>query len=392
MKSIFLLAILFCNLSLTSCKEPSTRDEYVKSENKKSETKIEKKDAPEAEYDIIEVARDLYVVWSIIFTESDRMLLTERNGKLRVIENGRLLDKPLKVFEEVSSKGEEGLMGLTADPDYKNNKFIYLSYAYSDFESGDLKVKVVRFKDNGDNLSDEKVIIDELPAERYHAGCRLKFGPDGKLYITTGDAGKRKLAQDVNSLYGKILRLNADGSVPEDNPYPGNPMWSYGHRNSQGIDWYPGTNVLYSTEHGPSGFDGPGGGDEVNVIIKDGNYGWPVVSHQESKEGMISPLIEFTPAIAPASGMFYTSDSLPQFKNNFLFGCLRGSGIMRVIIDESDHEKIISAEMMPDIDFGRIREVMQGPDGAIYFSTSNRDGRGSVRDGDDKIYKIVKRK
>lgn len=169
-------------------------------------------------------------------------------------------------------------------------------------------------------------------------------------------------------------------------------MWSYGHRNSQGIDWYPGTDILYSTEHGPSGFDGPGGGDEVNMIIKDGNYGWPVVSHKDSKVGMISPLIEFTPAIAPASGMFYTSDSIPQFKNNFFFGCLRGSGIMRVKIDESDHEKIISAELMPDIDFGRIREVMQGTDGAIYFSTSNRDGRGSVRDGDDKIYKIAKRK
>lgn len=190
MKNIFLLTIFFCNLSFTSCKEPSTREEYVKSDIEKSNTIIEKKETPEVDYDIIEVARDLYVVWSMIFTDSNRMLLTERNGKLRVIENGRLLDKPLKVFEEVSSKGEEGLMGLTADPDYKNNKFVYLSYAYSDSESGDLKVKVVRFKDNGNNLSDEMIIIDELPAERYHAGCRLKFGPDGKLYITTGDAGK----------------------------------------------------------------------------------------------------------------------------------------------------------------------------------------------------------
>ncbi|HMR39550.1 MAG TPA: PQQ-dependent sugar dehydrogenase [Ignavibacteria bacterium] len=397
MKNLLILTIFFYNISFTSCKVSSTRDEYADQNKSSGSEKVRPEetpeetpeDTPEAEYEIKEVAGNLYVVWSIIFTGDDRMLFTERNGKLRVIENGILSDKPLKEFAEVSSEGEEGLMGLAADPEYKTNKYIYLSYAYDD--GSDLKVKVVRYKDNGDNLSDEKVIMDDLPAERYHAGCRLKFGPDGKLYITTGDAGKRKLAQDINNLYGKILRVNSDGTVPEDNPFPGNPVWSYGHRNAQGIDWYPGTEILFSTEHGPSGFDGPGGGDEVNLIVKGGNYGWPEVSHKESKEGMISPLSEFTPAIAPASGMFYSSDAIPQFKNNFFFGCLRGSGIMRVVLDETDPEKIISAEMMPDVDFGRIREVMQGPDGSIYFSTSNRDGRGRIRENDDKIYKIVKK-
>jgi glucose/arabinose dehydrogenase len=389
MKNILMLAVIFYNLSFASCKSPSTRDEYIEKNKTSANTESGKSDTSEAEYEIKEVARDLYVVWSIIFTDTDRLLFTERNGKLRVMENGKLIDKPLMEFEEVSSEGEEGLMGLVADPDYKDNKFIYLSYAYS--SDGDLKVKVVRFKDNGDNLSDEKIIMDNLPAERYHAGCRLKFGPDGKLYITAGDAGERKLVQDINNLYGKLLRLNADGTVPDDNPFPGNPVWSYGHRNSQGIDWYPGTDILFSSEHGPSGFDGPGGGDEVNIIVKGGNYGWPVVSHEESKEGMISPEIVFTPAIAPASGMFYSSDSIPQFKNNYFIGCLRGSGIMRLIIDENDKGKVLSTELMPEVQFGRIREVMQGPDGAIYFSTSNRDGRGSIRDGDDKIYKIVKK-
>jgi glucose/arabinose dehydrogenase len=385
MKITTLIVLLFINILFINCKPSSTREENIKSVNNSDS----KKDTLSGSYEIKLVAEDLYVPWSIVFTSSDRMLVTERNGRLRIIKDGILSEQPLKIFEEVSSNGEEGLMGLALDPDYKENKYIYVSYAYGGTDK--LSVKVVRYKDEGDKLSGEKTIIDKLPAERYHAGCRLRFGPDGKLYITTGDAGERKLAQDINSLYGKILRINSDGSIPEDNPFPGNPVWSYGHRNSQGIDWYPGTDIMYSTEHGPSGFDGPGGGDEVNIIVKGGNYGWPVVSHKESKDGMISPVLEFTPAIAPASGMFYRSDSIPGFKNNFFYGCLRGSGMMRVIMDKDDPLKIISNELMPEVNFGRIREVTEGPDGAIYFSTSNRDGRGSVREGDDKIYKIVKK-
>jgi len=385
MKKITLIILFLANTVFVNCRMSSTRDEYIKPDQNTGM----KSDSIESSYEIMLVADNLYVPWSIVFTDPDRMLVTERNGKLRVIRNGILSEKPLKVFEEVSSDGEEGLMGLALDPDYRENKFLYISYAYG--SSDKMSVKVVRYKDEGDKLSDEKTIIDGLPAERYHAGCRLRFGPDGRLYITTGDAGERKLAQDINTLYGKILRINPDGTIPADNPFPDNPVWSYGHRNPQGIDWYPGTDILYSTEHGPSGFDGPGGGDEVNIIVKGGNYGWPVVSHRETKEGMISPVLEFTPAIAPASGMFYRSDSIPQFKNNYFFGCLRGSGIMRVVIDKSDPSKIISNEMMAEVNFGRIRDIAQGPDGAIYFSTSNRDGRGRVREGDDKIYKIIRK-
>jgi len=385
MKKITLIILFLANTVFVNCRMSSTREEYVKPDQNTGM----KKDTLERSYEVKLVADNLYVPWSIVFTDPDRILITERNGKLRIIQDGILSEKPLKVFEEVSSNGEEGLMGLALDPDYKDNKFIYLSYAYGG--SDKMSVKVVRYKDEGDRLSDEKTIMDGLPAERYHAGCRLRFGPDGKLYITTGDAGERKLAQDINTLYGKILRINPDGTIPADNPFPDSPVWSYGHRNPQGIDWYPGTDILYSTEHGPSGFDGPGGGDEVNIIVKGGNYGWPVVSHKESKEGMISPVLEFTPAIAPASGMFYRSDSIPQFKNNYFFGCLRGSGIMRVEIDKNDPSRIISNEVLAEVNFGRIRDITQGPDGAIYFSTSNRDGRGSIREGDDKIYKIIRK-
>ena len=382
-KPITVILILLFAGSHSFCNKKEPEQQQLK-QTTSSKTK-ETSDTP---YLIEVVAEGLYVPWSIVFTDNNRILFTERNGNLRVIQNNVLMEKPLMDFEEVSAKGEAGLLGLALDPDYAVNKMIYVAYAYSSNDG--MKVKVVRYTDEGDKLTGEKPIISDIPAESYHAGCRLRFGPDGKLYITTGDAGERDLAQNTNNLFGKILRINADGSVPSDNPFPGNPVWSYGHRNPQGIDWYPGTDIMYSTEHGPSGFDGPGGGDEVNVIVKGGNYGWPEVSHEESRSGMISPVLVYTPAVAPASGMFYKSDSLPQFKNNFFFGCLRGNAIMRVVVDEKDPSKVLSAEKLSEVKFGRIRDVAEGPDGAIYFSTSNKDGRGNPADGDDKIYRIRK--
>jgi aldose sugar dehydrogenase len=379
MKQIPLALPVLVILTIGGCKPSSTREKYVDSSQAAAAASIK----------VELVAEGLYVPWSIIFTDPHRILLTERNGKLRQIVKGQLDNKPVKVFEDVSADGEQGLMGLVLDPSYASNKFLYVSYAYK--TGGDMYAKIVRYIDEGTSLSSEKIILDRIPAADNHAGCRLRFGPDGKLYSTTGDAKDRKLAQDINNLHGKLLRINADGTIPSDNPFPNNPVWSYGHRNAQGIDWYPGTDILYSTEHGPSGFDGPGGGDEVNIIEKGKNYGWPEVSHEKTKQGMESPKLVFTPAIAPASGMFYRSGVIPEFKNNFFFGCLRGSGIMRLIIDPNDPRKIISHQMMPEIDFGRIRDVAEGPDGAIYFSTSNQDGRGNPRSGDDKIYRIVKK-
>lgn len=334
------------------------------------------------------VTTDLFVPWSIVFTSPTRMLVTERSGAVRRVENERLVENPIHTVSEVKSIQEEGLMGMTLDPQYPVNKYVYLVYAYP--SGKEYLDKVVRFTDMGDRFDEETVILDGIPAAQYHAGSRIKFGPDGKLYITTGDATDKTIAQDKNSLGGKILRLNSDGSIPEDNPFPGSAIWSYGHRNPQGLDWHPTTGMLVATEHGPSGFDGPLGGDEVNIIEKGQNYGWPVVSHKNNRDGMIGPLLVFTPANAPAAGMFYSGDVFPQWKNQYFFAMLKGEGIMRVVFDDSDPKKVIQFEKVPDISVGRIREVTQGPDGNIYFTSSNEDGRGNAKDGDDKIYRIVR--
>jgi glucose/arabinose dehydrogenase len=185
--------------------------------------------------------------------------------------------------------------------------------------------------------------------------------------------------------------LNDDGSVPRDNPFVNQAnvrpeIWSSGHRNAQGIAWQPQTGLQFQTEHGPSGFDGPGGGDEVNIVERAKNYGWPVIHHTQTKAGMESPLLEYTPAVAPASAMFYRSSAFSQFRGNFFFGNLRGQNITRVVLDS---RRVVSQERLLEKQYGRIREVAEGADGSIYFSTSNRDGRGNPAKNDDRILRLV---
>jgi aldose sugar dehydrogenase len=335
------------------------------------------------------VATGLEVPWSIVFVPDGRVFVTERRGRIRVIEGGRLRPEPFAAVAEVEPSGESGLMGLVLHPNFAENHLLYLSYAYR--TSQGQRVRVVRYRETGSGLADPKVIVEDIPAAPNHAGCRLAFGPDGKLYVTTGDATERELAQRLDSLAGKTLRLGDDGSIPTDNPFVGQrgarpEIWTYGHRNSQGIAWQPGTGLMFQTEHGPSGFDGPGGGDEVNIVERGKNYGWPLIHHRQSREGLESPILEFTPAVAPASGMFYTGSAFPALRGNFLFGCLRGECIVRVVLDG---RRVVSSERLLEGVYGRIRDVVQGPDGAIYFSTSNRDGRGSPVREDDRILKLV---
>lgn len=349
---------------------------------------VENSPQSQISFKIETVVGNLEVPWSIVWAPDGRMIFTERPGRVRVFQNGKLQSQPVFVVPDVDTGGETGLMSIALHPQFQSNRFVYLSYGYN--ANGEF-VRVVRYRETPNGFADRKVIIENIPSAQFHAGCRLRFGPDGKLYITTGDATDRNLAQQLNSIAGKILRLNDDGTIPSDNPFVGRSdarpeIFAYGSRNAQGIDFQPGTNLLFETEHGPSGFDGPGGGDEVNIIERGKNYGWPLIHHRQTRAGMEAPLLEYTPACAPASGMFYRGSQLPQFKGNFFFGCLRGTRIIRVVLDG---RRVVSEENLLEGKYGRIRDIAEGPDGFIYFSTSNRDGRGRPASDDDRIMRLV---
>ena len=308
---------------------------------------------------------------------------------MRIIENGKLRAEPVFTVPDVEPSGESGLMDISLHPDFAANGLVYLAYSYN--KEGK-RVKVVRYKYVDGKFGEPKTIVEDIPGAPNHAGMRCRFGPDKKLYVTTGDSTDWELAQKLESLAGKTLRLNDDGTVPTDNPFLKTPgarpeIWTYGNRNPQGIAWQPGTNLAFETEHGPSGFEGRGfGGDEVNILEAGKNYGWPAIHHVQTKAGMEAPLLEYTPACAPGSAMFYNGAAFPAFKGNFFFGCLRSTRIIRVTLDG---RKVTAQENLLDGAYGRIREMEEGPDGYIYFSTSNRDGRGSPTKDDDRIMRIV---
>lgn len=335
------------------------------------------------------VASRLEVPWAFAWLPNKDLIFTERKGRVRIIESGKLRAEPLFTVPDVEPSGESGLMDISLHPDFAKNNFAYLAYSYN---NDGKRVKVVRFKLANNAFTEPKIIIGNIPGAPNHAGMRARFGPDGKLYITTGDSTDWTLAQKLDSLAGKTLRVNDDGTVPPDNPFVGQKdarpeIWAYGNRNPQGLAWQPGTGTMFQTEHGPSFFEGKGsGGDEVNIVEKGKNLGWPEIHHTEKRNGMVSPLLEYSPACAPGSGMFYNGAVFPAFKGNFFFGCLRSARIVRVTLDGN---KVVSQENLFDGTFGRIREMEEGPDGYIYFSTSNRDGRGSPAKEDDRIMRIV---
>ena len=341
-----------------------------------------------ARFRVETVAVGLEVPWAFAWLPSGEMLVTERKGRVRMIVGSQLRPQPVFVVPDVEPSGESGLMDISVHPEFAKNGFLYLAYAYN---SDGKRVKVMRYKYVEGAFTEPKMIIENVPGSPNHAGMRARFGPDIKLYVTTGDSTDWKLAQDNNSLAGKTLRLNDDGTVPRDNPFVGKPgyrpeIWSTGHRNAQGIAWQHG-GPMFQTEHGPTGFEGKGSGaDEVNIVEKGKNYGWPEIWGKTTRAGMVPPLLEYSPACAPASAAFYYGTVFPDLNGSFLFGCLRGERIVRV---QLSGRTVLGQQNILEGKVGRIREVAQGPEGFIYFSTSNRDGRGRPSVDDDRIMRLV---
>jgi glucose/arabinose dehydrogenase len=334
-------------------------------------------------YKIETVAENLTIPWSIDWLPDGTALFTERNGNLRAIQNGELLQEPLLTLGV--GAGEGGLLGVAVDPDFEQNNYIYLYYTYTEFVT--TSNKVVRYQVDDVTVTEDKVLIDEIPGASYHDGGRIQFGPDGKLYITTGEAGNPDLAQDLNSLGGKILRINSDGTIPEDNPWKDSPIYTIGHRNPQGIDWDESGNLV-ATEHGPSGWRGVAH-DEITLIIPGANYGWPDVIGDETAEGLQNPILHTgDDTWAPSGAEFYNEDKIPQWNGKYFVATLRGSHLHMIDFD-LENNKVISHEKLFQDEFGRLRDVQTGPDGYLYILTSNQDGRGVPSYNDDRILRIV---
>jgi len=338
---------------------------------------------------------NLEIPWSLIFLDKNRALVSERSGNIRLIKDGKLQAKAYAKVDAVHI-GEGGLMGLAAHPEFPQKPFIYAMHTYR--KDDILYNRVIRLKDEGDKGIFDMTIIDKIPGGRFHNGGRIAFGPDGMLYITTGEIFKSEIAQDIDSLGGKILRITPEGDIPKDNPFKNSPVYSYGHRNPQGIAWHPETKDLFSSEHGPSGEFLRFGNDEINVIKKGGNYGWPDVIGAGKKTNYVDPLILWEKTTPPSGITFYQGDRMPHLKNDFFVATLRSETLIRVKLKkEGLTYKILKIEKWFATNnkkgvYGRIRDIVDGPDGALYFLTNNRDGRGKPVPGDDRIYRILPQK
>ena len=359
MKKILVLSI-FLLLMIAGCagnEDPGNAS--GEREKEKQEEQIVLFENPEV------IADNLEIPWSIEKLE-DTFYLTERPGYIIRIENGEIERQGVELEKELSSVPEAGLLGFVLAPEFPESNIAYAYYTYDD-SSGPLnRIVTLRLEENV--WREESLLVDQIPSGTFHHGGRLKIGADGKLYATTGDASVPNIAQEIDSLGGKILRMNLDGSIPSDNPFPNSYVYSYGHRNPQGLTW-SSDGMLFSSEHGNRA------NDEVNLIEAGQNYGWPIIEGNDEQEGMVSPLFTSGNANTWApSGMDY-------YDGKLYVAALRGSAVLEFDLETGEHREVISG-------FGRIRDILiEG--NYLYFISNNTDGRGYPEENDDKLYRIL---
>lgn len=318
------------------------------------------------------LATNLQRPWAIAFA-AEKIFVTEKEGRIRVVESDTLLEEPLAALRVAKVFGG-GLLGITTHPEFEKNHFLYVYYTYS--ENDTLWNKVLRITESNNKIADAVTIIDRIPGSQFYNGGVIKFGPDGKLYVATGLSSEfSHNAQDPNSLEGKILRLNDDGTIPADNPFAGSPVFSLGHRDLQGMAWDKNGN-LFVTELGPTK------NDEINLVRAGQNYGWP---EQECGGKFAGPVMCYDPSIEPGGIVFYSGDKL-EYTDSLIMATLRGANLYKLDVSE---DGILSQKSVLS-GLGRIRDVNQGPDGYLYVITSNTDGKGFPDKTDDKLIKILK--
>ena len=321
------------------------------------------------------LATNLEKPWSIDFAD-ERIFISEKGGTIRVIDSGQLLDDPL-VTLRTADVFDGGLLGITLHPNFSQNNILYAYYTYE--EQGELWNKVIQIKESSNKIVKANTILDKIPGSSFSNGGIIKFGPDSKLYIGTGSVSDfSHESQNLQSLEGKILRLNDDGTIPDDNPFDDSPVYSYGHRNPKGMTWDSSEN-FYMTELGPTK------NDEINLIIAGKNYGWPDVECYSTDEKFVNPVKCFDPSLEPGGIIFYSGDKL-DLENYMILASQKASNLYKVEVDENDVN--LDGSILSGV--GRIRDVAEGPDGYLYVITSNTDGKAFPSDDDDKLLRIMK--